>query len=285
MSRWAARDHRVRGRARRWVSPRRLCWAFAALGIWACAKAQDEIGAEEDAPTSASNNGSNSSSSLTNSASSSSNNSSGSGSGGQSSSSSNTSGGGGQAGESPTAGNSSSSGGIPQDVLDNAEVVVEYKVNGAGASESSNQIFAHFYLRNQSSDALPLETAELRYWFDPDGLSYSTTSYYSGPDVTREIVLAAGNDGEFDYMGITFPASASLPANNDLNQSEMQMTLMSSGGNFDQSNDYSFDASFVTQAPHDKVTFYLSGKLIWGCEPSGVCAGDDLGQAGAGSDN
>jgi hypothetical protein len=268
------------------VFPRRLLsGCLASFAIWACAKAQDEIGADQDATSSGSSSSNTGSTSVTSATSSS--NTSSSGSGGSSSTSVGAAGGGGQAGESPTASNSSGSGGsggIPQEVLDNAQVVVEYKVNGAGAAESSNQIFAHFYLRNQSTDALPLETAELRYWFDPDGLGYMTNSYHSGSDV-EPVTLAAGNDGEFDYMGVTFTSSARLPTNNDLNASEIQMTLMSSGGNFDQSNDYSFSPGFVAQAPHDRVTFYLSGTLIWGCEPSGACASDAMGQAGAGSDN
>jgi len=168
--------------------------------------------------------------------------------------------------------------GVPPDVIENAEVVLLYKVDSA--SETTNSIFMHLYLRNQSDDDFPLNAAEVRYWLDPDGLNFTMASHYQGPGIGA-VTLSKGSDGDDDYVAVTFAATAVLAGNTtDINRNEFQLKLDAAGGLFDQTNDYSF-AAITSMTEHDRITVYLADELVWGCEPSGACAGDDPGAGGA----
>lgn len=184
----------------------------------------------------------------------------------------------GAAGETGDTG-SGGTGGVPQDVIDNAEIVLLYKVDDSKSTSMS--IFTHLYLRNQSNDEFPLGAAEVRYWFDSDGLSYTLASHYQGPAVGPVTLTSESDDGE-EYISIIFEEDATLPPRtSDINSTEFQLKLDASGGSFDQSNDYSFAPELNTPTEHLRVTVYLAGKLVWGCEPSGTCAKSDPGAGGA----
>lgn len=194
-----------------------------------------------------------------------------------------TGGGGGSGGTGGVGGGTGAGGtsttGVPSDVIENAEIVLLYQVDGSQASTAS--IFMHLYLRNQSDDDFPLNAAEVRYWFDSDGRNYTMASHYQGPGIGK-VTLSKGSDGDHEYVAVTFAADKKLDGNTiDLNRNEFQLKLDAAGGNFDQSNDYSFAPTFTTPTEHDRITVYLADELIWGCEPSGACAGDDPGAGGA----
>ncbi|HEU5076864.1 MAG TPA: hypothetical protein VFU02_21890 [Polyangiaceae bacterium] len=173
----------------------------------------------------------------------------------------------------------SSTTGVPPDVIENARVVLLYKVDSPAVTTTS--LFMHLYLRNQSDEAFPLNAAEVRYWLDPDGRSFALASHYQGPGIGA-VSLARGSDGDDEYVAVTFAATASLDANTtDINRNEFQVKLDASGGSFDQSNDYSFAPTLTSPTEHDRITVYLADQLVWGCEPSGACAGDDPGAGGA----
>jgi hypothetical protein len=56
----------------------------------------------------------------------------------------------------------------------------------------------------------------------------------------------------------------------------------SNTGQFNQTGDWSFDATASAYKANPKMTIYDDGTLIWGCEPSHICAMvDDTGEAGA----
>jgi hypothetical protein len=161
-------------------------------------------------------------------------------------------------------------------VIANADVVLLYKIHDDGRAEMGTRIFAQLYLRNQSTDPLPLSATRVRYWFDPDGHAFVANSYHKAELVTS-MNMAPGNDEGFDYMEMSFTTGQIPPNNgNELYKTEFQMTIDTTDmmNMFDQSNDHSYAPSLTTQTEHDKVTVYLADTLLWGCEPSGTCAGD-----------
>ncbi len=36
---------------------------------------------------------------------------------------------------------------------------------------------------------------------------------------------------------------------------------------YNEANDYSYDASYTSYADYDKITLYRNGALVWGIEP------------------
>ncbi len=264
------------------------CAGLAGLTIWACARAKDETPSGPLGGTGGGTGGTGTK--LVGDGTSNESTSSSSSSGGSNTGGLQAGGAPGEAGATSTsnggtgatsAGASGGSGGVPQDVIDNSDIVLLYRVDAA--NETSQSIFAHLYLRNQSSEAFPLGAAEVRYWFDPDGLGFSQASHYQGPDI-GSVTLTFHDEGDDPYMAVDFMDDATLPPRTgDLNRTEFQLKIDASGGNFDQSNDYSFAPRLTTTTEHDKITVYLAGTLVWGCEPSGTCATDEGAGGAAGA--
>jgi hypothetical protein len=193
-----------------------------------------------------------------------------------------TGGAGGSTGGSIDQGGQAGDDGVPPDVLANADVVLLYVNQQTGSPV--NQAQMKLYLMNQSDDALDLAHVVVRYWMTAEVSDFDLKSYYAASMVSH-FTLAYVEAGSESRIEVTF-SSGSIPAHNtDKNQVELQVALQGvNGAEVDQRNDWSFNASLTRENPPDanpKVTVYLAGKLVWGCEPSGKCAGED-GAGGAG---
>jgi hypothetical protein len=180
----------------------------------------------------------------------------------------------------------SGSGGAP-DIAD-ASVVLYYQAKNTDAT--TKQVFMRLFMKNNAATALDLSHVSVRYWMTAE-VTPNPHSYYSasGMDLTGAPVYVDAGDNS--YLEFTFGPNGQVPAHNtDLNATEFQGTIdPSNGGEFDQTNDWSFNPDLDTDPPqpNDKITVYVGGKLIWGCEPSGACpvngeggAGGEGGQAG-----
>jgi hypothetical protein len=167
-------------------------------------------------------------------------------------------------------------GGVPGSVLERASVILYYETNEANAT--SNKIHMRLFLENKSVDPLPLASVAIRYWMTSEVLPPKLHNYYAGQSIQGETQTFV-EDGADSYVELTFTGNT-VTRGADLNSSEMQLDL--DGGSYDQSDDWSWQPAYTTRQPHDKVTVYLADKLIWGCEPSGSCAGDGAGGAGGG---
>ncbi len=181
------------------------------------------------------------------------------------------SGGGGKAGGGGTGGVV----GVPPDVLANAAVVLHYQTDKTTADTPT--IFMKMFIENKSDDPLPMASVKVRYWFTSEAAAPVLKHFFQGGNIAGQaeaFVLDAGNS----HVLITFSGN-SIAKGADLNASEFQLQIENGAQN--QSNDYSWQPAYTSRMPHDKITVYLSDKLIWGCEPSGTCAGD-AGAGGAG---
>jgi len=174
---------------------------------------------------------------------------------------------------------------IPPDVLANASVVLRYYARNA--NDMSNAVDTRLFFENKSDDALPLSQVKVRYWTTFETGWTNLKCYFSAIIGSGNVTLDVVEDGDNTHVLIGF-AAGSVPAHNGspFTNTEFQMKLDAQGGSFDQSNDWSFNGSLPESSnppqPNAKITVYLADKLIWGCEPSGKCAGDDMGQGGQG---
>jgi len=174
-------------------------------------------------------------------------------------------------------GGSGGSGGVPPDVLMNASAIVYYETTHTTASDKTIQMKLHIV--NQSADPLPLASVKIRYWFTAEATP-ALHQYYVGPSV-KDPKAAFVNDGENSHALLTF-GGGSIVKGGDINASEVQLEMTGDPNTFDQSDDFSWDPSAKTSTPNGKITLYLADVLIWGCEPSGECAGGGGGDGGAG---
>jgi len=176
---------------------------------------------------------------------------------------------------------------IPPDVLANADVVLRYIARGH--ADTANAVDTQLFFENKSDDPLPLSQVKVRYWTTFEAGYGNLNCYFAAIIGASNVTLDVVDDGPNTHVLIGFKAGE-VPAHNSspFTNTEFQMKVDATGsGLFDQSNDWSFDGGATETsppAPNGKITVYLADKLIWGCEPSKRCAGDDGagGQGGQG---
>jgi Cellulose binding domain len=236
---------------------------IAALCFVACATGVDPLGPPGGATTSSGGAGGSTSSTTsgtsTTTSTTTTTSSSGGGQGGASSSSS-AGGSGGQGGASTSS--SVGTGGAPDGLG------VEYRCNNT--TLSTQQVQPVFNIVNNGASAVPIADLTLRYYYTIDPGAAAQT-----------FVCDFAQIGSGNVMG-TFGAAAGVNADQYLELSFSGGDMIAAGGQsgeiqarfhkddfsvFDQTNDYSFDASIVAFTTWDRVTLYHAGALVWGIEP------------------
>ena len=275
--------------------------ALAVLAAWACAKANDsELGGGAYDPNAKAGSGGTSakggaggSSATAGTSTGGSSGKGGSAASGGASATGGTSATGGAGGSTGGTGGSTTDGGaagdpgVPPDVLANASVILYYQAKNA--TEMTGTVDMRLLLENKSKDALDLSRVVVRYWMTAEPSAVNTHTYYHAPTILENAPTFV-DDGANSHVEFTFSGDTIPGHNSDLNATEFQATLDAANNQkFDQSDDWSFNGAFTgNPQPNDKITVYLAGKLIWGCEPSGKCpttsgaggAGGEGGQAG-----
>jgi cellulose 1,4-beta-cellobiosidase len=165
--------------------------------------------------------------------------------------------------------------GVPSDVLERAAAVVYYETTHTTASDKIIQM--KLFIENKSADALPMANVKIRYWLTAEAAT-TLHQYFTGSQAQLP-QAAFVDDGADSHVLMTF-GGGSIVKGGDKNQSEIQLEISSTTTPFDQSNDFSWQPSSTTSQANDKITLYLSDRLIWGCEPSGKCFDDEGGGVG-----
>jgi hypothetical protein len=146
---------------------------------------------------------------------------------------------------------------------------VQYKPGDANATD--NSIRAMFQIVNTGSSAVPLSELKVRYYFTREGSATQTfwcdwasigSQHVSGSFANITPVTGANN-----YVEISFSTSAGSVAAGG-NSGEIQTRWAKSDWtNYNEPDDYSFDATRTTYSDWTKVTLYRNGTLVWGTAP------------------
>ena len=152
---------------------------------------------------------------------------------------------------------------------------VQY-MNGA-ASASAQSPRPQFQIINLAATPVPLAELTIRYWYTADGtqaqsvaIDYATVG---SANITRSFVPLATPRATADvYLQIGFVAAAGQVAGNvdggGANGGVVQVRFNKSDFSvYNQTNDYSFDATKLAFADWNRVTLYRNGVLAWGVEP------------------
>jgi len=149
------------------------------------------------------------------------------------------------------------------------KVLVQYK--NSNAADSSNNISPILKIVNNSNSSINLKDVKIRYYYTVDGEKPQTfwcdwcsvgTSNVTGSFKK----LSEAKDGADYYLEVSFTSDAGI-----LKQGEsvdiQSRFAKNDWSNYSQSNDYSFISSASEYANNDKITVYISGKLVSGNEP------------------
>jgi cellulose 1,4-beta-cellobiosidase len=150
------------------------------------------------------------------------------------------------------------------------DLVLQYRAGNASAND--NQIGAHLRIVSKGLAPVDLSTLSARYYFTSEPAPPLTIEIYTtaaeGTSGYRALpsgsVVATAKD---EYVELTFTAAAGLLDAGGLVTIEIAIHDTGWSGLFDETNDYSFNASQSTFAAWDKVTLYDAKKLVWGVEP------------------
>ncbi|MET0388214.1 MAG: DUF1592 domain-containing protein [Polyangiales bacterium] len=149
----------------------------------------------------------------------------------------------------------------------------QYQANNAAPSD--NVIGPFFQLVNHSQTPIALDTLRLRYYFTnehaalcPDGClveSYYAGIHPTGRGVTAERRYVAGDDRNA-YLEISFVAG-SPELGPDQSVEVQQYFHTQPYSDFDEGDDYSFDAAADSFRDHEKITVHQGDALVWGEPP------------------
>jgi len=146
-----------------------------------------------------------------------------------------------------------------------AVLKVQYQVGDSSATD--NAIKPNLRIVNEGTTAVSLNQLTMRYWFTEaaTGFNYSCDYATLGcSNVTGHVVSAGGNDY---YIEVGFSSGAGSVAAGDDTGNLKNRVNRSDWANFDETNDYSYDASKGSYTEWSQVTLYLNGSLVWGVEP------------------
>ncbi|MCI3926258.1 right-handed parallel beta-helix repeat-containing protein [Paenibacillus sp. TRM 82003] len=161
------------------------------------------------------------------------------------------------------------SGGTPPPT--NASLELHYE-EGDGGDAADNDIRPYFLIVNNGDTAVPLSELKIRYYFKKDSaVSQRFTADYAAigkSNVTGAFGSVGSPTPEADaYLEVGFASGAgNVAAGDDTGNIKTRITN-EDWSNHNETNDYSYDASYGSYAAYDRVTLYRNGVLIWGMEP------------------
>lgn len=137
----------------------------------------------------------------------------------------------------------------------------------------TNQLKVELQIINTGSSSFSLSQLTMRYWFTRDTASpISTFCDYASLGCSIITTTSAADPQPTPtadtYLQVGF-TSGTLAANSNTGKIKVRASK-ADFSNFDQTNDYSFNASFTTLTDWPNVTLYQNGVLVWGTEPTGT---------------
>jgi endoglucanase len=148
---------------------------------------------------------------------------------------------------------------------------VQYKAADTNAGDG--QIKPHFNILNTGTTSVPMSELTIRYWFTREGstaMQFNCDYAVKGcGNVTGALTAITAVTGANYYLQLSFGSGAgSIAANGSSGEIQARFNK-TDWTNFNEADDYSFDATKTAFADWSRVTLYRNGQLVWGTEPTG----------------
>ncbi|WP_445739126.1 glycoside hydrolase family 6 protein [Paenibacillus sp. FSL H7-0323] len=163
--------------------------------------------------------------------------------------------------------NSAQASAVPQ-VPAAISLTLQYRAGDTNATD--NQIKPYFNIKNNGTTAVNLSELKIRYYFTKDSNQTlnGTIDWAQIGNNNVQVAFADNTGTNADtYVELSFASSAgSIPAGGQSGDIQLRI-YKSDWTNFNEANDYSFDATKTAYTNWDKVTLYQSDALVWGIAP------------------
>ncbi len=129
---------------------------------------------------------------------------------------------------------------------------------------------------NDGSETVALSDVTIRYWFTSEPVDSDVYEIFWTPRGAENLFGSFNTIGGQRYLEIGFTSGAgNLTPSQETG--EMQNRIRDAAwGVYDQSNDYSFDASVTSYQDYEKITVYYQGNLVWGTPPAGGSEAENM---------
>jgi hypothetical protein len=156
------------------------------------------------------------------------------------------------------------------DITSTGRLGVYYYSDSAATGTSS--IMMHMDVVNFTALSARLSQVTLRYWFTDEAATSANVleQYYVPVGTTMKFVAVnPPRPGASIMLEISYPADPDAGASFvETRGFNFAFHKNNYSGNYDQTNDYSYDATLkTTLGLNPKITAYINGVLSWGCEP------------------
>lgn len=152
-----------------------------------------------------------------------------------------------------------------------ASLQVNYKV-GDPSGASDNAVKPLLQVVNTGSSTINLSNVTIRYWYTSDGSQsqqyWCDYAVVGCSNVKGSFVAVSPARTNADYyLEISFTAGAGTLAPGASSGDIQNRFSKSDWSNYNEANDYSYNATMTSYAAWTKVTAYYQGALVWGIEP------------------
>jgi hypothetical protein len=132
---------------------------------------------------------------------------------------------------------------------------------------STSQIKPQFNIVNNGNETIRISDLTVHYYYTKTGVVQEVFNADYAPMGTSNI-SGTFHDG---YVEISFGSGAGNLSPGSGETGEIQLRInRTSHDEYDQTDDYSFDASKTSYAEWDHILLLLAGELVWGIPPGGL---------------
>jgi hypothetical protein len=137
---------------------------------------------------------------------------------------------------------------------------------------TANTISTYLQVRNEGGTPVAYQDLTVRYWFSPDG-PQQLNSYLDYAQLgANNVRITFGQAGTETYAELHFAAGLGVFAPLSSTGNVQYRIAKSDWSNFNQANDYSYQAAASALAANPNITAYVQGQLVYGQEPAGAVA-------------
>ncbi|MDP5275783.1 glycoside hydrolase family 6 protein [Chengkuizengella axinellae] len=151
-----------------------------------------------------------------------------------------------------------------------SDLVLQYRTGDT--NDTDNQFKPHFNIVNIGTEDIALSDLTIRYYYTLEGnqseqfnCDYATVGCENVNGTYHQIGSATSEADH--YMEISFTAGAGSISAGGQSGEVQTRTNKADWSNYDETNDYSFDASITSFNDWDHMTLNYNGQLVWGIEP------------------